>query len=57
MAEIQRAAINAGPAFIFYTHLAGIHGNILTAEVDGAFAREDETPAAGVQTKAHGKEG
>jgi len=57
MAEIQRAAISAGPAFIFSTHLAGIHGNMLAAEVVGALAREDEPPAAGVQTNAHGKEG
>lgn len=57
MAEIQRAAIDAGPAFIFPTHLAGIDGNTLIAEVDGALAREDEPPAAGVQTNAHGKEG
>lgn len=57
MAEVQRAAINAGPAFIFSTHLAHIHGNILTAEADGALAREDEPPAPGVQTNAHGKEG
>ena len=57
MAEIQRAAINARPAFIFSMHLTGIHGNILTAEVDGALAREDVPPPAGVQTSAHGKEG
>lgn len=57
LAENQRAAISAGPAFIFSTHLAGIHGNILTAVVDGALAKEDEPPAAGVQMNAHGKEG
>lgn len=38
-------------------HLAGICGNILTAEADGDLAREDEPPGAGVQTNACGKEG
>lgn len=57
MAEIQIPAIPAGSAFIFPMHLAGVCGNILTAEADGDLAREDEPPAAGVQTNAHGKEG
>lgn len=56
-AEIPKAAVNAGPAFIFSMHLAGTDGNILTAEAGGAGAREDEPPAAGVQMNAQGKEG
>lgn len=57
MAETQQAAINARPAFIFSMHLAGIHGNLLPAEVDGALAKEDEPLAMGVQLNAQGKEG